>query len=427
MTEEPAGRGVVAIVDAYSSARFLASEFRRRGYKCMHIRSAPVVNASYARSYHPEDFVAEVVHQGDTARTAAIVAEFGPLCLLPGIESGVELADALSEALHLRTNGTQLSGSRRDKYLMGERIRAAGVPTAEQILATDLDTLLNWQKKSDGRMVVLKPLRSAGNDGVRFCDGADQVRAAFETLIGTDSALGTHNTEVLAQEYLPGAEYLVNTVSFDGRHHVTDLWRMHHLSANGVRDLGAGAVLLPRHGVEQDALVDYAVRVLDALGVRNGPAHSEVKLTPDGPRLIETAARICGADLHIPVRAATGASQIEWTADAYVDPDRFRAGWADDYELSRHAGLVNMISPTAGELANYPRMAELQALDSFHSLTLSAQPGGAIHRTVDDWTYPMRVFYVHALESTVMHDILSTRHMDGHGFYDVVPAPAATS
>ncbi|MET9320197.1 ATP-grasp domain-containing protein [Streptomyces sp. NPDC003038] len=419
MSEKPAARPVVAIVDAYSSARCLAPIFRERGFDCLHVRSAATAHPVYERSFRPGDFVADIVHDGDAARTAEAVARHAPVCLLPGIESGVELADVLSEALGLRTNGTELSPARRDKYRMLETVRAAGVPAVEQILVTDLDTLLDWHAKAEGR-VVLKPVKSAGNDGIHFCDDADDVRVAFAALIGTDSALGARNREVLAQEYLVGGEYIVNTVSLDGRHHVTDLWRMQHLSANGVRDLGASARLLPRHGADQDALVAYTCRVLDALGVRNGPAHSEVKLTPHGPRLIETAARACGADLHVPVKAAIGESQLDWTVDAYVEPDRFLDRWESSYELVRHAGLVNMVSPADGTLRGYPNMARLRGLDSFHDLALNVRPGGRIHRSVDDWTYPMRVYLVHETQSTVLHDILTAHYLDGDGFYDIV-------
>ncbi|MEU3525864.1 ATP-grasp domain-containing protein [Streptomyces sp. NPDC038707] len=415
-----AGRRVVVIVDAFSSGRCLAPVFRKKGFDCVHVRSAKVVHPAYERSYAPDDFDAEIVHTGDAAETVEAVARHDPECVVPGMESGVELADILSEALGVRTNGTELSGARRNKYDMLETVRASGVATAEQILATDADGLLDWYARAGGP-VVLKPVRSAGNDGVTFCEDAEQVRAAFDRLIGSGSALGDRNRAVLAQEYLEGGEYIVNTVSCQGRHHVTDIWGMHHISANGVRDLGASALLLPRHGDAQDELAAYTFRVLDALGVLNGAAHTELKLTPKGPRLIETAARVCGADLHVPVRAAIGKSQIEWTVDAYADPDGFMESAGDGYELVRHAGLVNMIAPESGVLRGYPKMARLRALDSFHHVAMAVRPGGRVRATVDDWTYPLRVYLVHGTAATVMHDIMTARYLDGTGFYDVEP------
>ena len=167
MTSAPAPSRIVAIVDAYSSARALAPIFQERGFDCVHVRSTGTPNPTYGRSFQPDDFLADIVHVDDIVETASAVAGYAPVCVIPGTESGVELAEVLSESLGLRTNGTRLSTARRDKFRMLETVRAAGVPTAVQTLVTDLDTLLGWHAELDGR-VVLKPVRSAGNDGIYF-------------------------------------------------------------------------------------------------------------------------------------------------------------------------------------------------------------------------------------------------------------------
>lgn len=51
---------------------------------------------------------------------------FPILAVIPGAETGVELADQLSSRLGLRSNGTSQSIARRNKYYMGETVRAAG-------------------------------------------------------------------------------------------------------------------------------------------------------------------------------------------------------------------------------------------------------------------------------------------------------------
>lgn len=413
-----AARGTVVIVEAYASARCLAPLFRAQGYECVHVQTTPDVPPAYLPFYRPADFIANIVHAGDVAETAASVAAFAPTAVIAGIERGVILADALSERLGLPTNGTALSLARRDKFRMIETVRRAGVPGVDQVLATDLDTLLRWYGGGD-RGVVLKPVSSAGNDGIFFCDDVTEVRKAFEALIGTTSALGQANRAVLAQEYLVGDEYIVNTVGVDGRHHVCDIWKMHQIGVNGVAEQAAGSQLLPRRGPEQDVLVEYTLRVLDALGIRNGPAHTELKLTPDGPRLVETGARVCGADVHVPAGAAIGESQLDWTVLACVDPERFAQRWQSDYRLVKHARVINFLSPVEGVLAGYPRMAEVRSLSSFHQVLFRIEPGARIFRTVDDWTFPLRVYLLHETESTVARDAMTVRYLDGDGFYEL--------
>ncbi len=418
MTSAPQSRPVVAIVDAYSSACHLAPLFQARGYDCLHVQSLPTPPPAFAASFNARDFVATVRHDGDVAATLAAIEPYAPVALLPGAEIGVELADTLSEAIGLRTNGTRLSSARRDKFRMVETVKAAGVPAADQILATEPEPLLQWYG-DEPRRVVLKPVRSVLSDGVSFCDTADEVRAAFGALMGMQSATGQRNDAVVAQEYLVGAEYYVNTVSLDGRHYVCDLWKTQHLGVNGVRDLLGGSQLMLRDGPEQEQLVAYASAVLDALGVRNGPAHTELKLTPQGPRLVETGARVCGAMLPLLTRAAIGESQLEWTVAAYVDQESFLSRWEKGYQVARHAVCVNMISEHGGKLVGYPRLPELQALESYHDVLLKVRPGGELKRTVNDMTYPMLVHLLNEVEGVLTHDYMTARYLDGEGFYDV--------
>ena len=408
--------GPVVVVDAYSSARHFAPLFRARGFDCLHVCTQPDVPAVYRSSYRPADFVGEVVHLGDTDTTLRQVAEHRPVAVLAGVESGVELADVLSEQLGLATNGSRLSSARRDKHLMIERVKAAGLRGTEQIEGSDWVVLRSWYQRVGGRVVV-KPLRSLGNDGVFFCDNEEEVRKAVESVLGSRSVLAEDNGAVVVQEYVQGTEYSVNTVSLDGEHYVCDMWEQQHLNINGVRDLLGGSRLLAAEGPEQDRLTDYVRSVLDALGIRNGPAHTEVRLTASGPCLIEVGARVCGADIPVLAATAIGQGQLDLTVDAYTDPQRFAQRCATAYQVKRYAANVHLVSPRAGVLRDYPRLQDVADLESFHEAKPFVQPGQRLSVTVDDFTYPLMVRLLHDSEGAVRRDFASIRQLDGDGFY----------
>ena len=86
---------------------------------------------------------------------------------------------------------------------------------------------------------------------------------------------------------------------------------------------------------------------------------------------------------------------------------------------SRHAVCVNMISEHGGKLVGYPRLPELQALESYHDVLLKVRPGGELKRTVNDMTYPMLVHLLNEVEGVLTHDYMTARYLDGEGFYDV--------
>jgi biotin carboxylase len=369
-----------------------------------------------------ENYVANITHDGDLARTVERLLPYAPVAVVAGGEYGVAFADILSEALHealggaVSTNGTARSPARRDKAEMAEAVRAAGLRTARQLRAETEAELVEWHRKIGGRIVV-KPLSSAGGDGVSFCDTPEESAAAFRALVGAPDIFSLPNTAVLAQEYLVGTEYIVNTVSRDGLHHAAEIWSSSRYSVNGVLDLSGACFIIERRGALQDQLVEYAFGVLDALGIRHGPAHVELKMTPEGPCLIEAGARLSGGDLPHYAHLATGESQLDWTVDAYVRPRRFAARRGQPYTIDQYFAWVALISPAAGKLKEYRHIDEIRSLESFRDLWELVSPGGELVRTVDDTTYPVIINLMHHTEAVLLRDMGTIRYLDGTGFY----------
>ncbi|MFI6414739.1 ATP-grasp domain-containing protein [Streptomyces sp. NPDC050585] len=409
---------LVCVVDSYGLSKTLVDAFLRHGAAVVRVQSTPEVPAAYRGPFDLSSYRDNIVHRGDLAATARAVAAHRPVAVLPGGEIGVELADALSELLGLPTNGTALSAARRDKYVMIETVGRAGVAAARQALVTDEAAVRAWHGAVGGRVVV-KPLRSAAGNGVHFCDTPEESAAAVRAVIGSENVFSERNTAAVAQEYLRGTEYMVNTVSRDGVHRVCEIWRTTRITANGVADLSDSVYLMPRRGETQDRLTAYAGEVLDALGIRHGPAHVEIKITASGPVLVEAGARIGGADLPHYARLARGSSQLDWTVDAYLDPERFLARHEDDDPRALHCAFVGLVSPFTGTLRGYPHLERVRALESFHEFRVAVAPGQRIRPTVDDLSYPAIAVLVHDSEETVLRDANTIRYLDGPSFYDV--------
>jgi len=414
----------VVMVDVYAPTMRLAQAFADAGCAVVRLRSTPEVPDVYrAPGGDAGDglFADTIVHQGDVDLTLKLVAEHAPVAVVTGGELGVELADRLSEALGLTSNGTALSAARRDKYLQIETVRAAGLRATRQLSVTDAAQLTRWHEALGGPIVV-KPVRSAGNDGVAFCDTPQEAIAAYRAVKGARNIFSLRNDAVVAQEYLAGSEYVVNTVSRDGRYRATDVWRYTKISANGVRDRISGAVLVPPTAPEWGQLVGYAGDVLDALQVRHGPAHHEIMLTDDGPCLVEVGVRLCGADTAAQALLAAGESQVERTVQAYLDPEAFLADVDRPRTVHRHVAMAFLTSPVSGTLRGYPLLDQVRAVESCHEIQVGVEPGGHLPLTIDDTTEPMMVVLAHPRPEVVARDLATIGWLDGHGFYDVEPA-----
>lgn len=417
-----AGRHVV-LVDTYANiGTELAQGFRSAGYTPLRVQSTAEVPIALRGQPDRYPYEVDIVHRGDLDETLARLSAFHPVAVVAGTEPGVELADALSEFFHpitgAPTNGTALSAARRDKYQMIERIKQQGLRGARQILVEDEDQLRKWHSEIGG-MVVVKPLRSAGNDGVTWCRSPEDAVQAFRRLNGRDNVLAQQNDGVVAQECLVGAEYTVDTVSRDGEHHVCDIWETYRINANGIPDLVVAWRLLPSIGEVQDELTAYAFEVLDALGIRHGPAHAEIKLTTDGPCLVEVGARIAGATLPECARMATGRSQVGWAVDAYARPERFARNRGRPYRLHQHVARTVMVAPRSGTLLAYRSLEAIKGLDSFHDMRVRVSPGEHLPLTTNDLTYPIFVTLAHEVGEVLARDLWTLRYIDGESFYEV--------
>ncbi len=417
----------IAIVDAYSAGSQYAPLFKERGFECLHIQSAPELLAAFKKSYRPDDFSIHVIHNGDLKETLKTLRQYPIHSLLTGTETGVELADQLSEALGLITNGTQLSSGRRDKYRMQETIATKGLRSIRQFKSDSLEAILKWSRENSFTNVVLKPIASAGTDSVFICHDEPQIKDAFEAIIGKTSAMGTVNAEVLAQEFIVGTEYVVNTVSYNGTRRVTDIIRYTKKEIEKGSRVYEQDTFLDESGEIEKSLIAYNHKVLDALEINNGPSHAEIYYTVRGPVLVEVASRSDGlADFYLSSKFSNG-NQILSVVDFYTDPNIFLKDANTTLALHKQAAVVYHIVPEGGVIESMPKIDEIKKLRSFIEMKLKVKAGDVVPRTTDIFTCPMYVFLAHEDFKVLQSDIDAIREMEKGGLFQLVSSREATA
>ncbi len=405
--------GAAVVVDAYSTGARLAPRFVAAGLPVVHVQSSPSLPEFYLRAFRAGDFVENVIHEGDLEATAARLAAHEPAFVVVGAEPGVPLADALSERLGLPSNGSAQSAARRDKNAMSEALRAADLRTAEALKTADAGAAVTWAAERGGDPVVVKPLDSAGTDGVSICHDAAAIEAAFAANLGRPNALHGANEQLLVQELLEGTQLFVNSISWDGVHHVSEVWRDNKLRA-GANFIYDYEELLPRHGEQQDQVVPYVEAVLDALGIRFGPAHTEVMLTATGPVLVESGARMHGSVPDEIVDRCTPSHQT-LTAEAYLDPHSVTRRAQHSYELAAGAYCVMLISRHEGRIVDDAGMREIEALPSFAGTISMLGPGDQLKKTVDLFSCPGIIYLVDPDRDRLKADYDRIRELDASG------------
>eukprot|EP00667_Euglena_gracilis_P005772 EG_transcript_5811 len=422
------GPSAVVVVDPYSSGRYLLCELRDRGLPIICVRSSLKLGPFFLQAYdrHRAFFAATVDHEDLPSTLAQLQAlPYTIVAVLPGCEPGVALADTLAEALQLpNANGTALLPARKDKAQMQEQLARCGVPAAQQVRSGELAVLLAWVRGHGRWPVVVKPLCGSGSDGIYFCQDEAAVAAAHRALIGA-VANGQRVDELVVQEFLTGTEYIVDTVSHAGRHIVVAIWqytKRHGTPWSPTCIICEHNDLLPSAGPVQDRLAAYISAVLDAVGLRYGPCHSEVMLTPRGPILVEVNARLHGLQGSELIGAATGTSKAAAAVDVMVGGAlRFEERYVPPpgrylYPLEQHCTQMLLISPVEGFLQQSLAAAvEALALPSVYKVLPAYEVGQYLVPSTDLNNAAGYVLLVCESQEQIRHDMQRIREAEEDG------------
>ena len=388
------------------------------------------------------DFAGEVHHHaGELQKTIQALKKIGHVVdVIVGSEPGVELADTLSSALGLRSNGLEQSAVRRNKFEQSEAVRARGLPAGGQMLVTEASEVETFIREycTPFTKAVVKPVDGAASEGVTICTSANQMRAAFRALQGTTNVFGRANAQVLLMEYLGGDEFVVDTVSRDGVHKCVAIWKYIKQPLNGVPNVFYGQRLMQvdKNAPATDPLkrmVKYIFGVLDAIGIKHGAVHSEVKFDQSterglarGPVLIETNCRLHGIEGSWKpiVDKCLGYSQVSVLLDAYnEEAEGFKAIPPAPSTFLAHGAQVGVRSTVEGTITRIDeaRLASIRAVESYcgENLPLSTTltVGKPISKTVDIITLCGQINLAHSSKEKLESDLSYVQALIDQGLF----------
>jgi biotin carboxylase len=209
-------------------------------------------------------------------------------------EARVVAAAKLATALGLPAPDPDAVLRCRDKHLTRTALDAAGVPQAQSLAVRSLEEAVAAAQKI-GYPVVLKPRNLAASFGVTRADSDEDLAAAYAAASEKTlpEVLEHHEDGVLVEEFLDGEEISIDSACFDGR--IEPLVVAHKLVGYPPNFLEMGHTVSAGDPLLSDpdvrAVVIGAHR---AVGFDTGATHLELKLTAQGPRVVELNARLAG-------------------------------------------------------------------------------------------------------------------------------------
>ena len=192
-----------------------------------------------------------------------------------------------------------------DKSVMRSALKTAGVPEPVFICVKDKEEYLKAVQQFEGNYIV-KPADSSGSRGVTLVTDNQTGLAAYDY-----AKSYSRNGNVIVEEQMIGSEVSVETLAIDGKINVIQITDKITTGAPHFVELGhTQPSRLPQS--IQDAIRDIAISANKAIGIENGPSHTEIIVTKDGPKIVEIGARLGGDCIttHL-VPLSTGVNMVE--------------------------------------------------------------------------------------------------------------------
>jgi hypothetical protein len=287
-------------------------------------------------------------------------------------EPGVVLAARMREALGVPGQDIEQALRFRDKDLMKQHVRAAGIRCARHARASTMNEV-RAACEQVGYPAIVKPIDGAGSMDTFKVNNAQELELALKRL--------THVNEVNVEEFIEGEEYTYDTICVNGEMKYRNIgyYRPNPLIARSNEWISPQTLCL-RHSEDEQFAGAHKLGqdVIDAMQFQTGFTHMEWFMTNKGEAVFsEIAARPPGAR----------------TVDLmnYVSDHDLFDGWAEAELTGNFSPVTERLYTSAnifkraigrGRIQRIEGLADLMKRYGEHVVNVDLLPIGAMRR---DW------------------------------------------
>ena len=372
-------REKIVVIEAISSSVNYISDIRDMGYEPILLeRWVSEERREDRRKWHDNyyalngDTMPEIIMASQSYKDIlALMKKIDPILILPGADHAVYLATSLSADMGLPCNDSKNLDAMISKDDMQYALKKAGLRYIDTVTIYDLEDALQFFRKKGKKSVIVKPQCGSATVGVTRCYSEEDIVAAVENIkrfFGGADIRGA----VVIQEYIDGVEYVIDTISSNGKHRTIFSMKYEKQFLDRSHKIYDTDEYIDSGAEEYKYLSDYMYRVLDAIGISYGPVHSEIMVDENGPVLVEINCRPAGASVKRSFQdRVLGCHETREALEAYLYPESFPEKIR---KFGRYGQLIcpamvkNMIMPddvfvkhlkykeTAGKLASFVYM-----------------------------------------------------------------------
>ena len=324
---------------------------------------------------------------------------------IAGNEGGVEFAEQISLSLKLPCNPKGSAKALKDKGLMREVLKKSALFCPDFIVCSSQKELETWMDAHEFPLVIKQP-KGAASSQVYICKNSNELISHFQEILSSKSFYETQAKNVVAEEYIDGIEYIVDTFSDGEKVHITDIWRYTKENTATVNNRCVYTISMP---LEESPITTYAKKIVNLFQVEKGASHIEIKDDPrKGPTLIEIGGRLAGAGIPEMVKNNSNCDLYRATIEVFT---KGKTKIPDPIIFKKHMAIVHFSVNQRGIVQQILGIDQIQKLPSYVQHKLHIKPQDFVEETTNLPTHPGVLFLAHSNRHQLLQDIEKAREL----------------
>ncbi|WP_193065030.1 ATP-grasp domain-containing protein [Oceanobacillus oncorhynchi] len=293
--------------------------------------------------------------------------------VVSGSEYAVNATNTLANKLHLLGSGEKAVNTFTNKIKLREYSRLLSIP---QPNFKKVHKVLDIYSFFKNQPIIIKPANRRSSEGVIKINDIDDIDIAWDECTSVDEGYRTVKYrnltwEYLVEEYMEGEEVSIETLVHNYKpifHNITSKKTTSGPHFVELSHTVPGFI----QGSDKEKLICYKEKILNNLNSKSGLFHSEWKITNNGPKIIECAARAPGDYIPKLISTAYGFNLYE----AYI---QVLMGVEPDINIFNNKVVrVEYFDPPKGKIVEIKGLDFLESTPEVIDYQVNKQPGDLI-------------------------------------------------
>ncbi len=276
---------------------------------------------------------------------------------------------AINDELSLNGHSGAVTESCINKQIFREKLDAAKNLSPKYRECNSLSEVIAFAE-GVGCPIVTKPTDGSGSRGMASSNDMNELNKNYEYAMTWSSS-----KKVIAEEFIEGPEFSVESLTEDGKTEIVAITDKRTSGYPFFVEIGHRTPSMVS-GNEKKSIESAVVQTFNLLLFENGPAHTEVILSPNGPKIVEVNPRPSGDHIW--------SKMVPLSCNVNILEQTIRSALGEklvfDKTVNAIASITYFFSEKDAVVKDIVMAPEINEMKELHELQLDISPGEKVKK-----------------------------------------------